>query len=233
MAVGSGIFVKKKCMAKLKLSKGFYYLVFFALLIVGFYWTMVRVIPGFGDVKLPVLNNIRPFSFVNQDGKTVTEANLAGKVYVAEYFFTTCPNICPMMNNNMKSIYEKFKEEEGFVIVSHTCNPETDSVPVMKKYADSLGVDTKKWWFLTGRKDSLYSTARYSYLIDDPKNSLQRIEDQFMHTQFFSLVDKSGRVRKVYDGLKQNELEEMTEDIRKLLKEPVSEKRFTNNIFAN
>lgn len=220
-------------MARLKLSKGVYYILFFALLVTGFYWTMVKVIPGFGDVKLPVLNNIRSFNFVNQDGKQITEANVSGKVYVAEYFFTTCPNICPMMNNNMKGIYEKFKEEDGFLILSHTCNPDTDSVPVMKRYADSLGVDTKKWWFLTGRKDSLYSTARYSYLIDDPKNSLQKIEDQFMHTQFFSLVDKSGRVRKVYDGLKQRELDELVEDIRKLLKEPISEKRFTNNIFAN
>jgi protein SCO1/2 len=194
---------------------------------------MVKVIPGFGDVKLPVLNNVRPFTFLNQDGKRVTENSISGKVYLVEYFFTTCPNICPMMNNNMKEIYDEFKSEDGFLILSHTCNPDTDSVPVMKHYADSMGVDTQKWWFLTGRKDSLYQAARYSYLIDDPKNSLQNIEDQFMHTQFFSLVDKSGRVRKVYDGLKKRELDELREDIRKLLKEPASDKRFTNNIFAN
>lgn len=221
-------------MAQFKLSrKLLYYLVFFSLMVTGFYWTMVKVIPGFGDVKLPVLNNVRPFSFVNQDGKRVSEISLSGKVYVAEYFFTTCPNICPMMNTNMKAIYEKFKGVDGFVIVSHTCNPETDSVPVMKRYADSMGVDTQQWWFLTGSKDSLYQAARYSYLIDDPKNSLQKIEDQFMHTQFFSLVDKSGMVRKVYDGLKKNELEELEKDIQKLLNEPANKTRFSNNLFGN
>jgi protein SCO1/2 len=96
-----------------------------------------------------------------------------------------------------------------------------------------LGVDTQQWWFLTGSKDSLYQAARYSYLIDDPKNSLQKIEDQFMHTQFFSLVDKAGRVRKVYDGLKKNELAELEQDIQKLLNEPASETRFSNNLFGN
>lgn len=214
-------------------KKWIFYGAFFLLLVVGFYVVMTKLIPGYGNVKLPVLSYVQPFSFTNQDGRPVTEKDLEGKVYVTEYFFTTCPNICPMMNTNMKKVYEKFKDTEGFVIVSHTCNPETDSAARLKHYADSLQVNTTKWWFLTGRKDSLYNTARVSYLLDDPKNNLQKIEDQFMHTQFFALVDKAGQVRKIYDGLKEEELKELEKDIAVLLKEPVTRKRFSNNLFGN
>jgi protein SCO1/2 len=96
-----------------------------------------------------------------------------------------------------------------------------------------MKIDTRQWWFLTGRKDSLYNAARNSYLLDDPKNNLQSIEDQFMHTQFFALVDKSGQVRKVYDGLKKEELVDLKKDIQGLLDEPVDQKRFSNNLFGN
>jgi len=120
----------------------------------------------------------------------------------------------------MKDIYEVYKNEPDFQIVSHTCNPGTDSVPVLKRYADSLKVDTKKWIFLTGRKDSLYLMARGSYLLDDPKNNVQKIDDQFIHTQFFALVDREGKVRgKIYDGLKTLEIEQLKQDIARLLKD--------------
>ena len=194
---------------------------------------MARLVPGYADVKLPVLNNVKPFSFTNQDGKPVTERDLEGKVYLAEFFFTTCQNICPLMNNNIRDVYEAFKQEPGFVIVSHTCDPENDSVARLKAYADSLKVDTKHWWFLTGRKDSLYLAARVSYLLDDPANNLKNIEDQFMHTQFLALVDKYGRVRKIYDGLKTEELDQLKKDIPALLKETDRQNHFTNNIFGN
>jgi protein SCO1/2 len=133
----------------------------------------------------------------------------------------------------MKKVYEQYKDTEGFVLVSHTCNPETDSASRLRFYADSMKVDTNRWWFLTGRKDSLYTSARVSYLLDDPKNNMQKIEDQFMHTQFFALVDKAGQVRKIYDGLKEKEITELRKDIAVLLKEPVSRKRFSNNLFGN
>jgi protein SCO1/2 len=194
---------------------------------------MTKIIPGYGDVKLPVLSYVQPFRFTNQDGKQVTEKDMEGKVYVAEYFFTTCVGICPKLNTNMKKVYEQYKDTEGFLLVSHTCNPETDSAARLKYYADSMKVDTKRWWFLTGSKDSLYISARVSYLLDDPKNNLQKIEDQFMHTQFFALVDKAGQVRKIYDGLKEKEITELRKDIAVLLKEPVSRKRFSNNLFGN
>jgi protein SCO1/2 len=104
----------------------------------------------------------------------------------------------------------------------------------MKVYSDSLKVDTKKWIFLTGRKDSLYSQARSSYLLDDPKNNVEKIEDQFIHTQFFALIDKDGKVRgQVYDGLKADELEKLKVDISKLLKEKAGSGNFVNSIFGN
>lgn len=210
-----------------------FYSLFFILLSVGFYVTLTRIIPGFGQVRLPVLSYVQPFRFINQDSVGVTDQDLSGNVYVAEFFFTTCPNICPMMNQNMKKVYEKFKGLEGVQIVSHTCDPDTDHPTRLKRYADSLGVDTRQWMFLTGRKDSLYQMARTSYLLDDPANNLQRIEDQFMHTQFFALVDRNGRVRKIYDGLKDKEIQVLLTDISALLNEPVSEKRFSNNLFGN
>jgi protein SCO1/2 len=210
-----------------------FYIVFFVVLVVGFYITLTRVIPGYGKVKLPVLSNVQPFSFTNQDGKQVTERDVEGKVYVTEYFFTTCPGICPMLNTNMLKIYDAYKDEPGFVIVSHTSDPDNDNAARLKHYADSMQVNTGRWWFLTGRKDSLYQAARNSYLLDDPKNNLKNINEQFLHTQFFALVDRKGRVRKIYDGLKKEELEELKKDIAGLLKENDQDQRFANNIFGN
>lgn len=143
---------------------------------------------------------------------------MAGKVYVAEYFFTTCKGICPQMNNNMKLVYEALKGEKDFFILSHTCQPEIDSPEVLKHYSDSLGVNTKQWIFLTGPKDSLYTIARLFYTIDDPANNLKSIDDDFLHTQFWALVDQDGDVKQVYDGLKQTEVNELIKDARKLLK---------------
>jgi protein SCO1/2 len=189
--------------------------------------------PGFGEVKMPVLSYVQPFSFINQAGQRVSEKDIAGKVYVAEYFFTTCKGICPKMNDNMKKVYAQYKNESGFMILSHTVDPETDSVGRMKRYSDSLGVNTGNWWFLTGAKDSLYNAARVSYLLDDPKNNTEKIEDQFIHTQFFALVDKGGRVRKIYDGLKKDEIEELMKDIPRLLNEKAPAPTFVNSLFNN
>ena len=199
--------------------KTIFYVVFFVVLVVGFYVTMSQLVPGFGKSKLEPIGKLLPFAFTNQDGKTVTEGDVSGKVFVAEYFFTTCKNICPVMNGNMKTVYDRFKNEKDFLILSHTSFPEIDSVDVLKKYADSLEVNTQKWIFLTGRKDSLYKQARYSYKIDDPNNNVIDIKQDFIHSQFFSLVDKKGVVRNIYDGLKPSEVEKMMKEIELLLKE--------------
>ena len=200
-------------------KKGWFYTAFFVLLAVGFYFMLVKIIPGYNKRGVAPVSFVRPFSFSNQDGKKVTEKNVAGKVYVAEYFFTTCKGICPKMNNNMRMVYDALKDEKDFLILSHTCDPDTDSVQQMKKYADSMHVNTDKWIFLTGRKDSLYNMARISYTIDDPNDNLVSMEDDFMHSQLWALVDKNGDVRHIYDGLKESEVKKLIKDARRLLKD--------------
>ena len=153
--------------------------------------------------KPPVLNSVKPFSFINQDGRAFTNHNIEGKVCVVNFFFTTCKGICPKMNNNIDQVYNEFKNAPDFIIISHTSDPERDSAAQLKHYADSMKVDTHKWVFVTGRKDSLYKAARNSYMLDDPNNNVGSINDQFLHTQFVALVDKNGYIRgQVFDGLK-------------------------------
>ena len=199
-----------------------WYGLFFLVLTVGFFFFLFVGTDNWKS-KLPIISYVQPFTFTNQDNEQVTEKDMKGKVVVVEYFFTTCKGICPRMNSSMKKIYEAFKNEPEFMIIAHTCQPETDSVSRLKFYADSMKIDTKKWILLTGPKDSLYHMARSSYLLDDPKNNVDKIEDQFIHTQFFALVDKNGQVRGgVYDGLKNDEMKKLHNDIEELLKEKVS-----------
>jgi len=195
------------------------YIAFFAGLVIAFYFVLTALVPDFGKKKHPPVSYVRPFSFINQDSQAFTQQNVLGKVYVSEYFFTTCKGICPVMNNNLKKVYEEMKNEKDFLIVSHTCDPEVDSASVLKRYSDSLGVSNDKWVFLTGRKDSLYKMARVSYTIDDPKNNVADINDDFLHTQFWALVDRKGNVTKIYDGLKDSEVNALIRDAKKLLKE--------------
>ncbi len=209
------------------------YLLFFTALVLVFYYFLFRGTDKWKS-KLPVISYVRPFHFTNQDGQVFTDKDMLGKVCVVEYFFTTCKGICPKMNANMKTVYAAFKDEPNFLIVSHTCNPETDSAARLKVYADSMKIDTKKWVLLTGRKDSLYQIARSAYLLDDPKNNVEKIEDQFIHTQFFALVDKDGKVRgQVYDGLKQSELDRLKKDIKSLLAEKAGTSNFVSGVFTN
>ena len=199
--------------------KQIFYLAFFGVLVVGFFIVLLVVIPGFAKPRFPPIGSVQSFAFTNQDGTTITDKDIQGKVVAVEYFFTTCTGICPRLNNNMKKLYNEFKNDEGFLILSHTSDPATDSVARLKKYADSMQVNTQRWQFLTGRKDSLYYMARESYKIDDPANNPQNIEDDFLHTQFIALVDREGKVTKIYDGLKQSELSEMSKEIKRLLKD--------------
>lgn len=215
----SGALIVGKFALIMKSRKTLIYIGFFILLVAGFWFGLAQVVPGFTSVNIPPISQVAPFQFTNQDGQPVTEKNMQGKVVAVEYFFTTCKGICPKLNKNMKAVYEQYKNEPDFLILSHTCDPETDSTAKLKQYADSMGVNTSKWVFLTGRKDSLYNMARYSYKIDDPANNLASIEDDFMHSQFIALVDRKGNVVKIYDGLKHSEMKQMSKEIKKRLEE--------------
>jgi protein SCO1/2 len=209
------------------------YLLFFVVLLIGFYYFLFRGTDNWKS-KLPVISYVKPFHFTTQDGFPFTDRDMLGKVCVVEYFFTNCKGICPKMNANMQTIYQQFRNEPGFMIVSHTCDPDRDTVARLKVYADSMKIDTKKWVLVTGRKDSLYQMARSAYMLDDPKNNVEKIEDQFLHTQFFALIDKDGKVRgQVYDGLKQVELDRLKKDIKALLAERSGTGNFVNGIFNN
>jgi protein SCO1 len=199
-------------------KKTIFYISFFLILVIGFYFVMSNAGPGFRAITTPPIGTVQPFVFQNQDGAMVTEKDIRGKVVAVEYFFTTCKGICPRLNKNMKTVYEEFKDEKDFLILSHTSDPATDSSAKLKLYADSMQVNTAQWVFLTGRKDSLYNMARESYKIDDPANNLQSIDDDFLHTQFIALVNRKGEVVKIYDGLKQSEMKAMSKQIKKLLK---------------
>lgn len=184
--------------------------------------------------KLPTVSYVQPFVFINQDGRQIDENDLKGKVTVVEFFFTTCKGICPKMNTSLKKLYSQYKDEQDFMILAHTVEPEKDNVARLKFYADSMQIDTKKWVLVTGRKDSLYKAARASYLLDDPANNVEKLEDQFIHTQFLALVDKAGKVRGgVYDTLKKDEMEKLSKDIAGLLKENGGPNGFVNGVFGN
>lgn len=214
------------------MNKKWFYAIFTVVLLGGFYLGLFWG-NDLWKKKLPVLNDVKPFAFVSQSGDTVTNRDVEGKVQVVEYFFTTCKGICPKMNNNMKVIAARYAEESNFVILSHTVDPDTDSVARLKTYADSLGAKSSQWIFLTGTKEKLYASARESYLLDDQNNNKGKIEEQFIHTQLFALVDKNGRVRGVYDGLQKEELARLNDHIDLLLKESYSGPRFINGIFQN
>jgi protein SCO1/2 len=227
----------------------------FILLLAGFYFFIFKNI-DFSQSNLPVINNhVQAFSFINQDGKIITEKNVEGKVYVTEYFFTTCKAICPKMNANMRRVFDQFKDDKNFMIISHTCMPEVDSVPLLKTYElkmvngnlvqkedgsykieyDSTmknNGENNNWDFVTGDKSTLYKMARHSYLLDDNKIDTQNIANQFIHTQLFALVDKQRRVRGIYDGLKEDEIQKLISDIKSLLNERAPDANFANG-FSN
>jgi protein SCO1 len=198
-------------------KKTIFYTLFFTVLVLGFYAALSSAIPGFNKKRFPPISKVEPFSFTNQDGKPFTHENMKGKVAVVNYFFTTCTSVCPRMNNNIKSAYETLKENPDVLFLSLTSDPQRDSVAKLKWYADSMKVNTAKWQFLTGRKDSLYKTARYSFKIDDPENFVSAESVDFLHTQFVALVNRKGEVVKIYDGLKPSELASLNDDVKTLL----------------
>lgn len=225
-------FVPLRLIFRYMSKKLWFYLGFFVFLMLAFYLAIFWG-TDLWRKKLPTMNEVKEFAFVNQLGDTITNNNVAGKVQVVEFFFTTCTGICPKMNTNMAVIAKDFADEEDFMILSHTVDPEKDSVARLKHYADSMKIDPAKWMMLTGTKEKLYEAARKSYLLDDQHDNTEPMADQFIHTQLFALVDRSGKVRGIYDGLDKKELVKLNEDINLILKERYDGPRFVNGIFQN
>jgi protein SCO1/2 len=156
-------------------------------------------------------HTIADFSFTNQNGKTITQKDYEGKIYVADFFFTTCGSICPKMTTNLVEVQKAFINNPKVMLLSHTVFPEIDSVSVLKKYAIKNGVIDSKWNLVTGDKKQIYAMARKSYLAV----KLGKPEELYdmVHTENFVLVDSKRRVRGFYDGTKKEDIARLIEDI--------------------
>jgi len=166
-------------------------------------------------------HTIGEFSMTNQDGETVTLDDVKGKIHVAEYFFTHCGSICPIMNKQMQRVHRKFKSNDDVKILSFTVDPENDTIQRMKWYANKHNASGGNWHFLTGEKEDLYQLARTSYFTLKPAEArnLGDAGSDFIHTNNFVLVDRELRIRGYYDGTKDAEVTKMMRDMENLLKE--------------
>jgi protein SCO1/2 len=167
-----------------------------------------------------VYQTIPDFTFVNQYGDSTGSKNLKNDIYVADFFFTSCPSICPVMQRNMLNVYNAFKDTADVKIVSFTIDPRHDTVPVLKKYADKLGVTGNSWWFLLGSKDKVYDMAAKNFLVAVSQDSTAA--GGYIHQGYFVLVDKQNRVRGAYDGTDMKQVNQLIDDIKTLKAEPAA-----------
>lgn len=178
-------------------------------------------LPVFGEREVvdgdTIYHTIAPFRFVNQDSVPVTNETFSDKIYVADFFFTTCRTICPIMKTQMLRVYEKVKDDDEVLILSHTIDPEYDTVALLHDYAERLGVESDKWHFVTGDKDAIYTIAQKSYFSTALEDKTS--PDGFIHSGAFLLIDKRGRIRGKYDGTVPADVDQLVKDIGRLKKE--------------
>jgi protein SCO1/2 len=160
-------------------------------------------------------HKISDFSLTNQNGETVTQKNYDNKIYVADFFFTTCQSICPIMTKNMKDLQDRLIQDSAVLLLSHTVFPEIDSVEVLKKYAIENNVIDSKWNLVTGDKKEIYDLARKSYLATKDSNFG---DYDMIHTENFVLIDKKKQIRGFYDGTDKDEINRLINDIKILKK---------------
>ena len=163
-------------------------------------------------------HKIPDFVFINQNGDSLTQDFVKDKVYVTDFFFTSCPTICPVMKTQMIRVYEKFQDNPNFGIISHTIDPRHDSISVLKEYKDRLGIKGDSWQFVTGEQEKIYEIAQKDYMVSALEDSTAVNEGGFIHSGAFVLVDKQKRIRGVYDGTKEVEVNKLIKDIELLLK---------------
>lgn len=176
-----------------------------------------RDVSAAGDT---IYHSIPDFAFVNQYNDTVTQANFDGKIYVADFFFTSCPTICPVMKSQMLRVYEHFKEDDRVGILSHSIDPRHDTVEVLAEYSSNLGVTGDKWNFVTGDQDAIYEIAQKSYMTTALEDSTAIDEGGFIHAGAFLLIDQNKNVRGQYDGTVEKEVNQLIRDMELLLSKP-------------
>jgi len=170
-----------------------------------------------GSSVLDTLHRIPAFSFIDQNGDTISERTVVNKIYVADFFFTACPGICPKLTKNLKMVQDAFVADEEVLLLSHSVTPDKDVPAVLKRYAINYSVIDTKWHLLTGNKDSIYNIARHFYFADEDLG-LQRNSNDFLHTENMLLIDKHRLIRGVYKGTSPAEMNNLIADI-KILKE--------------
>ncbi len=171
-----------------------------------------------GKVNIDTLHTIAPFSFTNQNGETVTNNTFKGKVYAANFFFTTCGSICPKMTNNLQVVADSFPDNEQVKLVSYSVTPHIDNVNKLKEYEQLKNINGKQWYLLTGSAGKIYKLARQSYFAEE-EPGYNKDSTEFLHTEHCVLVDKKGHIRGVYNATLKLEMNRLIEDIAILLKE--------------
>lgn len=162
-------------------------------------------------------HSIQDFTFINQDSVVVTNSTFDNKIYIADFFFTSCPSICPIMKTQMLRVYNKFLDQREVAFLSYTIDPRHDSVPVLKEYAERLEVESAKWHFVTGEKEVIYELAQRSYMSIAGEDN--QAAGGYIHSGRFILVDKERRIRGVYDGTSEDDVNKLMADIPVLLNE--------------
>lgn len=184
-------------------------------------------LPIFGERELigndTVYHTIGSFHFVNQDSQVVTEEIFKNKIYVADFFFTSCRTICPVMKTQMLRVYDSIQDYPDVLLLSHTIDPVYDNVQRLHDFADRLGVKSNKWHFVTGNKDSIYSIAQTKYFATAMEDKAE--PDGFIHSGAFLLIDRDKRIRGKYDGTKESDVDKLLYDIQRLKKEYEVEKQ--------
>ncbi|MGB1314284.1 MAG: SCO family protein [Bizionia paragorgiae] len=158
------------------------------------------------------------FSFVNQDGQKVTHETFENKIYITDFFFTSCSGICPKMTANMSLIQEAFINDDEVLLLSHSVTPEKDSVPVLKRYGETKGVISNKWHLVTGDRQQIYDLGRKTYFVEEDLGEF-KTDDDFLHTENFVLVDKNKHIRGIYNGLNKTAIQQLIADVKTLKKE--------------
>lgn len=170
---------------------------------------------------LDTLHTIPDFSLQNQDGTTITKQTFAGKIYVANFFFTTCPGICPRMKDNMRLIQKAFEADPNVLLISHSVTPNEDTVPILKQYAKRHHISSTKWHLVTGNQKEIYQLGRQAYFVEEDLG-LQKKDDAFLHTENFVLIDTAFRIRGIYNGLNLSSIQTLIQDIKTLKQETSS-----------
>ena len=167
--------------------------------------------------ELEAFHKIPDFKLINQNGEIITQKTFENKIYVTDFFFTTCPGICPMMTKNMNLVQDAFKNDDTVLILSHSVTPTKDSVPQLKEYALENNIG-KNWHLVTGNKKEIYHLGRTAYFVENDLGEPKGIDD-FLHTENFILIDKNKHIRGIYNGLNKNSVKQLIADIKTLKKE--------------